>query len=625
MASFKSTFDLGRLGKLWTGLKNNNPVHVLALKDKLKSYNQDKALADLKAGTNVALLAFPQAMAYAMIAGLPVQYGIYAAAIAPIVAALLASSRFTMVGPSNATAVMVLSVFQGISGGMDRLACLSLLVCMVGIFLIVGSFLKVATLTQYVSRSVLIGYISGAALVIIANQIHYALGYAVGETTTFFDTIWGTLRDIGQVNGPTVGLTVVTFLIYFYVHKKFSRLPQVLVTLILCALIGVVMTAWGTHLVMVKPIPFGSWRFTPPELRMDWFRQLASGAAALAFLASLENTFMGKMLANRCGERIDVNQEMFALGAANIANGFFSGMPASGSLSRSALNFSSGAVTPMAAIFSGAICTVAAPTIGYLVKYVPQSSLAVVVIITAFGLIDRQTIKYALKATRSDAAVLLTTFGAALLIPLNDAIFLGVGLSIVLFLRKASTPHLGEYTFNSEGQLAEVDDQHHRNDPQISIIHVEGELFFAAADLFRDEIRRVCLDTNLQVVILRLKNARNLDATSVMALAELIKYLRETNRHLLISGASRDVFRVVRNSGLLDVLGRDNFFMASVGNPNLSTRNALKRASQLLGQAHPSVRIFYNEEKNIPPGGGKPPATQSPPSHSPSEPPAVPK
>jgi SulP family sulfate permease len=253
----------------------------------------------------------------------------------------------------------------------------------------------------------------------------------------------------------------------------------------------------------------------------------------------------------------------------------------------------------MAAIFSGLICTIAAPTIGYLVKNVPQTSLAVVVIITAFGLIDRQTIRIAFKSTKSDAAVLLTTFVAALLAPLDFAIMLGVGLSIVLFLRKASTPQLVEYSFNEQGQLDQLDEQGCRNNPQISIIHVEGELFFGAADLFRDQIRRVCADTNLRVVILRLKNAHHLDATSVMALAELIKYLRETDRHLAISGASRDVFRVCRNSGLLDLLGRDNFFMASVGNPNLSTRNALRRAAELIGKAHADVRIFHSAEHSV--------------------------
>ena len=571
-----------------------NPIRLCALKDKLINYNLPNALADLKAGTNVALLAFPQAMAYAMIAGLPVQYGLYAAAIAPIVAAFFASSRFTMVGPSNATAVMVLSVFFGMPPGMDRLASLSLLVSMVGMFLIIGAFLKVATLTQYVSRSVLIGYISGAALLIIANQVHYTLGYSLGEETTFFAIIASTLRGLAHTDLVTLELAALTSLLYFAVARRFPRLPQVLITLILCALCGAVLTYYGCHLTMVKPIPFGSWHVTPPAFRLDWFHQLAGGALALAFLASLENTFMGKMLANRSGERFDVNQEMFALGAANLATGFFSGMPASGSLSRSSLNWSSGAVSPMAAIFSGLICAIAAPTVGYLVKNIPQASLAVVVIITAFGLIDRQTIRIALKSTKSDAAVLLTTFVTALLAPLDFAILLGVGLSIVLFLRKASMPQLTEYSFNDDGQLDELDELGHRNNPQISIIHVEGELFFGAADLFRDQIRRVCADTSLRVVILRLKNAHNLDATSVMALAELIKYLRETDRHLVISGASRDVYRVCRNSGLLELLGRDNFFMASVGNPNLSTRNALHRAAQLIGKGHAEVRIFHS-------------------------------
>jgi len=186
---------------------------------------------------------------------------------------------------------------------------------------------------------------------------------------------------------------------------------------------------------------------------------------------------------------------------------------------------------------------------------------------------------------------------AALLVPLDFAIFLGVGISIVLFLRKASVPQLAEYTFNESGELAELREGGYRQDSHISIIHVEGELFFGAADLFRDQIRRLCSDTNLRVIILRLKNARHLDATSVMALAELIKYLRETDRHLIISGASLDVFRVLRNSGLLEILGKDNFFKAYTSNPNLSTRNALIRARQLIGQEHAEVRIFFDQSQ----------------------------
>lgn len=583
--------------RLWT----QSPIALFPLRQNLKDYSRIKAHADLRAGINVALLAFPQAMAYSMIAGLPVQYGVYCAAVAPIVAALFASSRLTMVGPSNATAIMVLSVYLGSNDMVNNLASMSLLVCMVGLLLIVGAFMKVATLTQYVSRSVIIGYITAAAVLIVVNQLHHTLGFGVtdtfSDTTTFYGILLATIRKIHFTDWSTLGLSAISGLVYFYIMRRFPKLPHVAVTLVICALVGqaVALSNLG-NLEMIKPIPFGAWHVTPPELNLTWFHQLAGGAAALAFLAALENTFMAKTLANRTGETVDVNQEMFALGTANIASGFFSGMPASGSPSRSSLNWSSGAMTPMAAIISGILCAAAAPTIGYLVQYVPQAALAVVVIITAFGLIDLQTIKFALGATKSDAAVLLTTFFAALLVPLDFAIFLGVGLSIVLFLRKASMPHLAEYSFNDSGQLTELEEGSSRNDPQISIIHVEGELFFGAADLFRDQIRRVCSDTNLKVIILRLKNARHLDATSVMALAELVKYLRETDRHLLISGAERDVYRVLRNSGLLEILGKENIFRVSRGNPNLSTRSALRRAAELIGHQHAGVRIFYDKQ-----------------------------
>lgn len=593
---------LKRIAQFLSNMWVNAPMEIFPLKDRLKGYNRTKAQADFRAGLNVALLAFPQAMAYSMIAGLPVQYGVYCAAVAPIVAACFASSRLTMVGPSNATAIMVLSVYLGSHESVNNLASMSLLVCMVGLFLIVGAFLKVATLTQYVSRSVIIGYITAAAVLIVVNQLHHVLGFGIvdgfSDATTFYSILVSTLRRLGQTDLTTLALTGISILVYLYIMRKFPKLPHVAVTLVICAIVGqAIIYSYPGSLYMVQPIPFGSWHVTPPVLNLTWFHQLASGAAALAFLAALENTFMAKTLANRTGDHVDVNQEMFALGAANIASGFFSGMPASGSPSRSSLNWSSGAMTPMAAIISGLICAVAAPTIGYCVQYVPQATLAVVVIITAFGLIDIQTIKFALGATKSDASVLLTTFIAALVVPLDFAIFLGVGLSIVLFLRKASMPHLAEYSFNDSGQLAELNEGASRNDPQISIIHVEGELFFGAADLFRDEIRRVCSDTKLRVVILRLKNARHLDATSIMALDELVKYLHETDRHLLISGAARDVYRVLRNSGFLEILGKDNIFKVSVGNPTLSTRNALRRAAELIGHQHAGVRIFYDKPR----------------------------
>jgi SulP family sulfate permease len=174
------------------------------------------------------------------------------------------------------------------------------------------------------------------------------------------------------------------------------------------------------------------------------------------------------------------------------------------------------------------------------------------------------------------------------------AIFLGVATSVVLYLRQAARPMLVEYTFNPEGDLLEKAASSPRAFPQISIVHVEGELFFGAAELFRTQIQRTVADPNLKVIILRMKNARHLDATSVMALEDLIQFLHAKQRHLIISGAMKGVYRVLKNSQMIEVIGRENVFLGSAQNPNLSTRNALKRAQELLGTKDAEVKIWYD-------------------------------
>jgi SulP family sulfate permease len=181
---------------------------------------------------------------------------------------------------------------------------------------------------------------------------------------------------------------------------------------------------------------------------------------------------------------------------------------------------------------------------------------------------------------------------AALLAPLNVAVFLGVGVSIVLYLRKAARPQMVEYEFNAEGSLAEKEASKARNIAEISIVHVEGELFFGAAELFRDQIQRIAAEPNLRIVILRLRNARHLDATAMMALEELLQFMRSKGRHLIISGIQKDAYRVLRNSGMVESLGRENIFPGSAANPNIATRNALKRAQTLLGGEKAEIRIF---------------------------------
>ena len=587
------------------GFVRENAIDPLPIRHGFRGYGSRDLRADATSGFNVALLSFPQGMAYAAIADLPVPYGIISGAIASIVAPLFAGSRHTILGPTNATAFLLFAQFAAFSTA-DRLFYLPLLLLFTALLLILGALFRVGDLIQYVSRSVVVGYIAGAAVLIVANQLGTLLGIARPDTPsdapkTFFTILQATLSSLDTVKWQAGALAAATFVLWTLMTLRFRRLPVFAIVLVVMSGVYALLhrlADWDVATFasfsvadLVPRLP----AISPSGFFSDMSR-LIGIAFSLAFLAALENSVMSKTLASRVGDRPDVNQDMLGVGMANLANAFTGGMPASGSLTRSALNFSSGAVSRLSSIFSGLLCLAALVLLGRYIGLVPKPVLAALVVCIAISVINRHHIRISLAATPEDAAVLVTTFIASLLLPLNVAIFLGVGISIMLYLRNASRPYLAEYGFSEEGELIETVTKT-RDIPAISIVHVEGDLFFGAAELFRTQIQKTSLDPALKVIILRLKNARHLDATSVVALEELVQFLRGHGRHVIISGAPKDVYRVLKNAGSIDVIGRENLFVNHPRNPNLSTRQALKRAQELLGTKEADIRIFYDPTK----------------------------
>jgi SulP family sulfate permease len=609
-------YDQIRMGvqRLWkrvVTLATMSQLHPLPIIEARTYYRKEFLASDLRASLNVALLAFPQGMAYAVIAGLPIEYGIYGSIIASIVGPIFSGSRFIMLGPTNATSVLLPVAIGTLAVARDeKLQYVPILLVLAGVFLLVGAFFRVANLTQYISRSVVTGYITAAAVYIIVNQMKKVadLNFSLDLNATLIDAIWMTVEKMPEANMAALMLSIMTAGLYLLLQKHYKILPNVAITLVVMSVVGTAMNygmgevkligeLFPDKIAQLKSIDVSSWRPTLPSFSYESVRGLAGPAMVIAFLSILEGSSIGKSLAARSGEKLNTNQEMLAMGMANIACGFGGGMPASGSLTRSKLNADTGAKTPLASIFCGFICLGAALLLGPYIRFIPTSALGVLVIFIGFSLISKHSIRLVMKSTRSDATVFMTTFISALLIRLDFAIIIGAAVSIILFLRKVSAPELVEYNFNEQGNLYEMEDKDIRPNPQVSIVHVEGELFFGAAELFRDQMRRVCDDPNLKVVILRLKNAYHLDATSVMALEELIQYLNEKERHLIVSGARKDVYRVFKNSGLIDVLGKENFFMGTPTNPNMSTRNALKRAQEMLGGQKADVKIYFDPNK----------------------------
>ncbi|MDP0495477.1 MAG: SulP family inorganic anion transporter [Verrucomicrobiota bacterium JB024] len=595
-----------RVKTLARWLVSQNQLDFFPLRKHLRGYTGSAFKGDFRAGLNVALLAFPQGMAYAMIAGLPIQYGIYGSAIAAIAATFFAGSRFITLGPTNATSVTLASAFAAmeIMPAEMRAQYMPLLLLLIGLLLIVGAYLKVANLIQYISRTVVVGYITAAALLIIVGQLKNVVGvkFAPGEEAiTFFDKLFLTVKHLPESHPESVILSVLTLILYYALSRRLPKLPNVAIVLVVMSGLAVAADAFaasrggGLSFQWLSSIDASQWKFTPPSLNFDAISQVGNMALAIALLCVLEGTSIGKSLAARSGERLDANQEMFSIGVANMTCGFFSGMPASGSLTRSQLSWDSGGSTPLASLFNGLIVAGGAFALGPFIRYVPQSVLAVLVITIGLSLINRRAIKLVSRATRGDAIVFFSTLIAGLLVPLDTAIYFGVGLSIILFLRKAASPELVEYGFTDEGQLTELEEQGGRRDPEISIIHVEGDLFFGAAEIFRDQMRRVCEDANLKIVIVKMRNARHLDATAVMAIEELLKFMNEHDRHLLFSECKKDVIRVFKNSGLLDELGRGHgVFPDTPHNPTKSTANALRRAMEIMGGQQADIKIYVN-------------------------------
>jgi SulP family sulfate permease len=579
-----------------------NKLDFFPLRSSLAGYRGDfKAhlTGDLHAGINTALLAFPQGIAYAMIAGLPIHYGIYGSAVASIIAAFFARGYFITLGPTNATSVILLSTLIGLGiKGTEMLALLPLLILMIGLVIVIGAYFRIANFVPYISRSVITGYITAAALLIIANQVPRALGLdSPGKGATFYESVRLSLSAIDTVNWPTVVISISTIVVYLLLVRFFKKLPNVAICLVLSC-VTQFFIGDDTGVVFLSSINPSEWSFEMPSFKMEHIQLLISPSIAIALLCILESISIGKSLAAKTGSRLDTNQEMFAIGMANIGCAFFSGMPASGSLTRSALNVFSGARTVLASLISGLLILVGAFVIGPYTHFIPQCTLSVLIITIGIPLINKHAIKIVTYTTKSDAVVFISTFLCGLFIPLNSAIYAGVGVSIVLFLKKVAQPEMVEYTFNDQGQLAEMEDARQRHTPEISIVHVEGQLFFGAADLFRDQMRRICEDPNLKIVILKMRSAQNMDATAVMALEELLRYMSEKKRYLILSEVKKDTLQILKKSGLYDYIEERNIFTYEPSNPTLSTARALKRATEHLGNTEANVSIYVNPHKD---------------------------
>ena len=574
-----------------------SPFSFAPIRNELSSYSFSIFGKDLGAAAAVALLTIPQSIAYSLLAGLPPTAGIFSAIFGTIFSAAFGSSRYLVSGPSTGVAILLQSSLAEVllttpnPSEAQTLYLLAQLVLLVGVVQIVASFLNVSKALQFVSRPVLLGYFSGIAFAIIVNQLFYFLGIATSSKQPILLKAATIFKHIGLWDWASSLVGMIALATYLVLKRAFKAMPYPsLLTLVVAAA-----AAWGIHSVSGIQVAtlrdYSDITHLAPHWELpavDWhtLNQLFPAAVAIAFLSMLEVFSVSRHFAALSGQPILVNQDVFGVGVGNFALAFVSGtMPASGSATRTTLNYQLHAQTRIAALCGGLLTAIILYFCWSWVQIIPLAALAALLIATAPTLVNGREIGLAFRATREDAWVFALTLGSCVIFDLDVAFFIGIAISLATYLRKSSVPHLVEYAFNSKGRLVTVNPKSRVN-RKIRIIGIGGELYFAAADVFQAALQSIAGDRSLQVIVLRLNNVYHMDGSMCLAIAALNDLLKVEGRHLIISGLTEEVWRVLHRAGLVKQIGLDNLYFTDESNPQFSTWKACARAQELLAQSH---------------------------------------
>lgn len=521
----------------------------------ISRYSPRDLPADLSAALAVALLGVPQALAYATIAGLPPVMGLYASAVPVIVGSLARSSSFVITGPTNALSLLVGGVVATGLGG-DPVGVALTLALMVGAMQLAAGLLRLGAVVDYISGPVVLGYISGAAVLIGAGQLYNAIATR-GPQGTLLTTITGFVPTLGHASGLAIAMTggtvVVVVLLRLLARRLRRRIPDAMAGMVLALVINVAfdLESHGLRVLSdLSPIPAGLPMPAFPELAD--MGALMPAAVACAVLSLVESSAVARSLAARTGQRLDASTEFAGQGLSNIAAGLFGGYPTSGSLARSSTVESSGAKSRVAGMLSGVLMLGVLLGLGPVLDHTPIASLAGLLFVVAWDLVDVRRIVRTLRTSKSDALALVVTVISTFVLPLDTAIYMGVGVSVVLFLRRARVMVVREMFRDADGGWQECktgQDEVAGRLPGIRILQAEGPLFFGSAGELMTVLDEVLHEPRARVVILRLKRAQGMDNTVASALAEAASQAEKQGRWLMLVALDETQMRVLERSG----------------------------------------------------------------------------
>lgn len=535
------------------------PKSIICLQE---GYTKTIVINDLLAGVSVGIIALPLAMAFAIGSGLPPERGIYTAIIAGFLISALGGSRVQIGGPTGAFVVIVFDIVQ--RQGYEGLVIATLLA---GVMVIAMGFLRLGALLKFIPYPVISGFTTGIALLIFSSQLKDFFGLSISELPSDFFGKWKAYwESAGTLNVYAAGLAIFATLLILFFRRYSPKMPGAMIALLAVA-VCVMIFQLPVETIYTKfgEIPRSFPAFQWPSFSMEQIRMLMPDAITIALLAALESLLSAVVADGMTGQRHKSNCELVAQGAANVGSVFFGGIPATGAIARTAANIRLGAKTPLAGMVHSLTLLAVLLLLAPYAAQVPLCALAAVLVVVAWNMAEVDHFIDILKSSKSDAAILLVTFGLTVLVDLAVAVEVGFLLAAVLFVKKMSeVTHLKVCRkilreAEADGEWKEFEGVYHQAvPPHVEIFEFEGPLFFGAADLL-DEVIRLHNGTD-KVFIMRMRKVLAIDVTGIRALANFNEKCKKKGVIVLLSGVKDHIRKSLRRAGLEKELGRDRLF-----------------------------------------------------------------
>jgi len=527
--------------------------------------NPEILKADMIAGATVALVLIPQAMAYAQLAGLPPHIGLYASFLVPIIAAIFGSSKQLQNGPVAIISLMTAAALVSLNLSVEQyIIHAAILALMVGVFQLVLGFLRLGVLVDFLSHPVVIGFTNAAAIVIGSLQVGKLFGINMLSGQGLITTFSNFLSQVPtETSLPTLFMGGFSLFLLIFFKRNFPKLPGILITVVLTILVSWLVgyeTRGGDVVGVITP---GLPAFEIPIAEDLQFRALIMPAIIIALLSFVEAFSIAKAVASKTRQRISADQEMVGKGLANIAAGFTQGYAVSGSFSRTAVAFDAGARTGFAAIFSGILVGITLLFLTPLLYHLPSATLAAIIIVAVYGMIQFEPFHNAWKVNPHDGVValvvFLTTLGFA---PhLENGIFIGVILSLLLYLFRTMKPHFAELSKDKNGEFRDAKVFGMETSESFALYRYDGDLYFANAGYLEKRLLNSIADKpGLKAIVLDLEAVDQIDSTGEEMLAHMAEGLKEAGITFCISRAKFKVTDALQRSGLHEKIGENNFY-----------------------------------------------------------------